>query len=366
MLRENIAPQDLERCGDELIPVRQGHISVGDKLFRMFATFERLKQSNQNNQFAFADLKSAFRSIHERELPDDLLKAFARDYLAKQNSAISLSRSSSSESPDDEGEHTLPRKQFKKRNSKVVKVEKLSKSTISKLEKIELNLEQFYCVMSELYRMLESREMSQNIENTRTLSNLLAAKLNSVLRSVKTVSSQVKAVFVTTTGNGHHTNSPQMVKFSAKQVARSRIAYSTRGTPTSASLHSSRTSLFDVHEVSGRPFSPMHRHSLVSGLTSGNASSNTGTVAGGNAVNGPLTSGSIHKHAIHHAKHLPHSPKSAAFSPNSGSQKQKFSTSNISVSTSSLASSILYNTDKSLYIAGIVDEAYMDQVPLLK
>ncbi|XP_054156538.1 uncharacterized protein LOC128954945 isoform X2 [Oppia nitens] len=75
ILREGIRPQDLSR-EDNAMPVRNGHLPLGDKLIRLREVFDSLDNDN-TGEISLSDLRLAFRIITGRELSNNNLRQIA-------------------------------------------------------------------------------------------------------------------------------------------------------------------------------------------------------------------------------------------------------------------------------------------------
>ncbi|KAI2803884.1 hypothetical protein BLOT_008022 [Blomia tropicalis] len=178
VLREGIWPQDLTPPEDDIIPVKMGHISLGDKIIKTFKVFESFK--NANDQFTFAELRLAYRTLNSIDLPKDLIKQLARCHLENHvgkdsTSSPSLSRSSSSDDHEDDqyeivGSSTVTKKITKSRSRKNRKLKKLqnifpsdSTDSIPPLDEIVIDFDQFCCILSELSEKV--RQQTETVQS---------------------------------------------------------------------------------------------------------------------------------------------------------------------------------------------------------
>lgn len=204
VLKDNIWPQDLTRAEDSVTPVKFGHITLGDKMISMFNLFNSLK-NQPANQFTFAELAHAYRTLTNRLLPVEVVRQLARVHLANANSSPScsntsspsLSRSSSSDEPEEDHFEVIgstvtsaspssspasatsssSSKKLKSRSKKSRKMKKLSdifpsdssssssEPPLPPLNEIVITFDQFCCIVSELNEKARSMAEQNALHN---------------------------------------------------------------------------------------------------------------------------------------------------------------------------------------------------------
>lgn len=131
VIKEGIRPQDLT-VNDNVIPVKMGHICVGDKWFQMSRVFQTLK--NQNNELTFKELPLAYRTLTNKNLSDSVLQELARCHIQKVNVNVGDSEQS---------------------NTKILQKSITNSNMLPPFEQIAISFDQFCCIISELQQNIE-------------------------------------------------------------------------------------------------------------------------------------------------------------------------------------------------------------------
>ncbi|OTF74676.1 hypothetical protein BLA29_003970, partial [Euroglyphus maynei] len=83
VLDEDIWPQELT-LSDDVIPVKNGRISLGDKIIHVYHAFDQSK--NPNEDVTMKELKFAYRSLTRQDIAPELLSQIARWQLFQKSS----------------------------------------------------------------------------------------------------------------------------------------------------------------------------------------------------------------------------------------------------------------------------------------
>ncbi|KAH9419367.1 hypothetical protein DERP_005878 [Dermatophagoides pteronyssinus] len=84
VLEENVWPQNLA-LSDDVIPVKNGRISLGEKIIQVYQVYNQSKNSKEE-EVTMEELNFAYLSWTRREITSDLLRQIARWHLAQKSS----------------------------------------------------------------------------------------------------------------------------------------------------------------------------------------------------------------------------------------------------------------------------------------
>lgn len=182
VIRENVRPQDLT-SQDHVIPVRMGHVSLGDKIIKMKRVFQSV--GNKSNQITFKELPMVYRTLTSQDLSKEQVHEMARRHLERNIDSIQTYDS----------------------NGNNVKCRKGGKDFPS-LDKICIDFEQFCCIFSELQqnRLKPSLERQPSRMSTlgRQLIQLPHNMLIKFLNFLGAIKSLLYNSFVSNQSSNHH------------------------------------------------------------------------------------------------------------------------------------------------------------------